>query len=520
MSSQTVRIPRRQWLQGAMAALLCLSNVTAFAAPPQTDRTLKVIAPWEVAGLEPSKSGFVFARLQIAETLVEVDDRGQLVGGLARSWAASPDGLEWRFTLRPGARFHDQSPVTPEAVAASLQRALAQPGLLRNAGVRQIQAAADAVVLRLDKPFSTLPAFLSHASTLVLAPAAYAADGTVRQLIGSGPYQVSALRPPQSLQTRRFDGYDGARPAIAAVDYLAVGRAETRGMMASSGQADLVYTHDPVRYASLQQARGLKLHLQPIPRTLYLKVNAGHKLMSDLRVRQAMSLAIDRPAIAQSLLRAPQAAATQLFAPILAEWHVPTLSPLTQDLPRARALLREAGWQPGADGLLRNAQGQPFKVTLRTFSDRPELPPMASAIQAQFKAVGIDLAVSITNSGEIPAGHQDGTLELALLARNHGLVPDPLGSLIQDFGPRGGDWGAMGWHSAQVSQSIDTMSRAVDPRRRSALRGAIATVLQAELPVIPVAWSVHSMTASERLTGVSVDPLERSYRISRMGWAR
>ena len=129
-------------------------------------------------------------------------------------------------------------------------------------------------------------------------------------------------------------------------------------------------------------------------------------------------------------------------------------------------------------------------------------------------------AVSITNAGEIPAGHQDGSLELALVARNYGLVPDPIGSLLQDFGPKGGDWGAMGWHSAQVSQTIAEMSQTVDLRRRSALRGSIATVLQAELPVIPVAWSVHSMTASTRLGGVSVDPLERSYRISRMRWVR
>jgi peptide/nickel transport system substrate-binding protein len=203
----------------------------------------------------------------------------------------------------------------------------------------------------------------------------------------------------------------------------------------------------------------------------------------------------------------------------MAEWHVPGLAPLTQNVEQARALLRDAGWQAGGDGLLRNAAGEVFKVTLRTFSDRPELPPMATAIQAQFKAVGIDMAVSVGNSSEIPSGHQSGALELALLARNYGLVPDPLGTLLQDFGPKGGDWGAMGWQSAQVSQTLNDMSQAVDTKRRSALRGSIATVLQAELPVIPVAWYQHSVTASTRLTNVSVDPLERSYRISRMGWA-
>ena len=63
------------------------------------------------------------------------------------------------------------------------------------------------------------------------------------------------------------------------------------------------------------------------------------------------------------------------------------------------------------------------------------------------------------------------------------------------------------------------MSQVLDAKRRSALRGSIATVLQAELPVIPVAWYQHSVTASTRLKNVGVDPLERSYRISRMAWA-
>lgn len=510
---------RRHVLGLASTAALLPSAWPLLSHAQGTPRPLKVVSPWEVSNLDPSKTGYVFTRLEIAETLVEVNDQGLLTGGLARSWSTAPNGLEWRFVLRPTARFHDGSAVTAEAVAACLQRALAQPGVLRNTGLQQIQAQGGEVVFRLAKPFSALPAFLAHSSALILAPAAFAADGSVKRLIGSGPYQVVEVNPPQSMRVRRFDGYDGRQPVIEAVDYLGASRGETRGMLASSGQADLVFTHDPVSFGRLRQNRKLQLHMQALPRSIYLKLNAGHRFLSDLRVRRALSLALDRPGMAASLLRAPEAAASQLFPPGMGEWHVRGLAPLTQNLEQARQLLSAAGWQAAADGILRNQDGQPFKLTLRTFSDRPELPPMATAIQAQLKAVGIDMAVSVGNSSEIPSGHQDGTLELALLARNYGLVPDPLGTLLQDFGPQGGDWGAMGWHSAQVSQTLADMSRSVDPQRRSALRGAIATVLQAELPVIPVVWYQHSVTASLRLSKVSIDPLERSYRISRMGWA-
>lgn len=495
--------------------------VSAFAQVPQgsNTRVLGVAAPWEIASLDPSKAGYVFSRLEVSETLVEVNAQGALAGGLASTWEVSKDQLTWRFKLRPNAKFHDGTPVTAEVALRSLERAKANPGVLGNTPIKRMAAQGGAVVIELSKAFTSLPAFLAHTSTQVLALSSFNPDGSVKAVIGSGPYRITSLSPPQKLEVQYFEGYDGAAPAVRRISYLAAGRGETRGMLAESAQADLVFTHDAAAIARLKQKPGLTFHTLPIPRTIYLKVNAGHPLLKDVNVRRAISLAIDRDGIASAILREPKAAATQLFPAILAEWSVPALPPLKRDLSQARALLQAAGWQSGADNLLRK-DGKPFNLTLRTFSDRPELPPMAAAIQAQLKEAGINLQVSVGNSSEIPAGHQDGTLELALVARNYALVPDPLGTLLQDFGANGGDWGAMGWNSASVRSSLESLSTQVDPARRSALRGSLATVLQAELPVIPIAWYQHTATSSKRLGNVSIDPLERSYRISQMRWTQ
>jgi len=144
---------------------------------------------------------------------------------------------------------------------------------------------------------------------------------------------------------------------------------------------------------------------------------------------------------------------------------------------------------------------------------------MAAAIQAQLRAVGIDMRIAIVNSGEIPAGHRDGTLELALLARNFSLVPDPLGTLLQDYGPTGGDWGAMNWSNADLTRTLEALGSASDPGERARLRAAAARVLHAELPSIPIAWFDYGVAANRRLAGVSIDPLELSYRLSAMRWA-
>ena len=505
------------YLRLVMAGATALAVQAAWSQSQDPNRILSVAAPWEISNLDPSKTGYVFTRLEIAETLVSVNNAGALAAGLATHWEASPDQLKWTFKLRPGAKFHDGTAVTAEAAVKSLEWALARPGVLRDANIKAISAAAGSVVIELNKPFGPLPAFLVHNSALILAPASYGADGAVQTLIGSGPYKISKLLMPQRMDTERFAQYDGKAPAIQKVSYLAASRGETRGMLAESGQADLVFTHDAVAIERLKQKPNVQFHTQSMPRTIYLKTNAGNPKLADVRVRQALSLAIDREGIAKAILREPNAVASQLFPPSMGDWHVKGLKPLEHNLAQARDLLKAAGWQADGNGMLLK-DGQPFKVTVRTFSDRPELPRVATALQAQFKQVGIDLAVAIGNSSEIPSGHADGTLELALVSRSYALVPDPVATLLQDFSPKGGDWGAMNWTSPQVLGALDSLVRVSDEKGRGQLRGSIATVLQAELPVIPIAWIQLTVTSSTRVGNVSIDPFETNYRISQLAW--
>ena len=481
-------------------------------------RTLRIIAPWEITGLDPIRSGYIFTRLQITETLTGADDGALPQAQLAGSWTTSEDGLTWRFALRPNARFHDGSPVTADAVVRALQRSKAAPGgVLVNAPIASIEADGKNVVVRTTKPFVSLTAFLANSSTMILAPSAYEGE-TVRAIVGSGPYRVVDVQPPLRVEAARFEQWDGPAPKIERVTYLAVGRGETRTAMAESGQAELVVNLPPESVDRLRRNSRLDVQVLAIPRTRTVKVNAGGPFFSDVRVRQALSLAINRNGIATALLRNPAAASTQMFPPTLTEWHVPGLAPLAYDPAKAKTLLAEAGWRPGADGVLAK-DGRPFSVTLRTFSDRPEQPVMATAIQEQLRTVGIEMKVAIVNSGEIPAGHQDGTLDLSLQARNFSLVPDPIGTLLQDFGAKGGDWGAMGWSNPELVAALESLGRVTNPGERATLRGRVASILQAELPVIPIAWYDHATAANKRVRGVTTDPLELSYRITAMSWA-
>jgi peptide/nickel transport system substrate-binding protein len=288
--------------------------------------------------------------------------------------------------------------------------------------------------------------------------------------------------------------------------------------MAESGQADVTFGMDPTSLQRLQSRDGVEVVSTTLPRTILLKANAAHPVLEDVRVRRAISLALDREAMATALLRDPEMAATQLFPPSLPLWHSDDVEPLEHDPAQARELLTEAGFTAGSDGRLVRS-GEPFTVSLRTFPDRAELPVLATAIQAALEQVGIAVDVQVGNSSEISAGHEDGTLELALYSRNFSLVPDPLVTLLDDYDTDGAEYGAMGWTSPVVTGGLQDLADGADDDQAQALRRDVAGELHEQLPVIPVAWYRQSAVVSDRVDGVVLDPLERSYRLTDIGWA-
>ncbi|AUX77607.1 MULTISPECIES: ABC transporter substrate-binding protein [Sinorhizobium] len=485
---------------------------------PAHAEVLKVAGPWEITGIDPAQTGYVFSRLQVAETLVTANHNGKIVPALADRWSVSGDGLTWRFTLRENARFHDGTPVTAETAAASLTRALAGVGVLSQAPLAEITSEGRDVVIRLTKPFSALPAYLVHFSTIVLAPSSYDAAGKVTQIVGSGPYKVKSLTAPARLELQASGGWWGGKPAIEEVSYLAVGQGETRALMAESGEADLVFSMLPVSVDRLKANLKLDVQIATIPRTRVLKVNAASPFFDQVEERQAISAAIDRVGITKVILRNADLAATQLFPPAMKGWNSRDIPPLVRDVDRAKELLAAAGWKAGSDGVLQK-DGKRFSVTLLTYSSWPELPPIATALQAQLRQVGIEVKVSVGNSSEIPARHQDGTLEMGLISRLYSIVPDPVGTLLQDYGAGGSDWGSMGWDNKEIQSVVEQLAATSDAAARAPLQSRALEILQQELPSIPITWSELAIVSNKRITGVTVDPLEVNYGLSAIRWA-
>ncbi len=209
---------RRIRMFGAAGAAVAVMAACAGEGAPSSQaaqRPLKVVGQFELHSLDPSTSGGFFTRLQVAETLVDADLRGALQPGLATSWEVSPDGLTWRFALRPDAAFHDGTAVTAVAVADALETARTKAGTpLATVPVEAIAADGGEVRVDLAKPFAPLAAVLAHTSTQILAPGSYGPDRAVTKVIGSGPYRVERLEQPATIELTAFEQWQGNKPAI------------------------------------------------------------------------------------------------------------------------------------------------------------------------------------------------------------------------------------------------------------------------------------------------------------------
>lgn len=496
-----------------VAALGVLLPTLLFAATP----LLQIVAPWEISSKDPSKAGYVFTRLEVGETLVNFDPDGQPLPALAESWSSSEDRRVWRFNLRSGVHFHNNTLMTPQAVLNSLKIALKKPGVLSEMAVESIEADGNAIVFRLSRPFSPILAFLAHYSTIILAPESYNGEADVADVIGTGPYKIALLQIPQKMEIEAFKEYWGAKPSIDRALFLAVGRGETRALLAESGEAQVVFNLDPATLIRLGKMEHIDVISIPIPRVVTIKMNCNNPALNDPRARLALSMAIDRAGIAKAILRQPDFLTDQFFPPCMGQWHNKSRAMLKTDVKEAERLLAQCGWKKMKSGMVER-DGRPFKVELLTYPDRPELPLIAAAVQDQFRSIGVDAVISINNSSEVPARHKDNTLEMALVARNFSLVPDPLGTMIQDFDPKGGDWGAMNWSNVNLTKAISDLVSSGDPSAMSDSKQQIITTLHQEMPVIPVVWYQQTAAVSRSLKNVVIDPYERTYRISAMEW--
>jgi peptide/nickel transport system substrate-binding protein len=353
----------------AAAAAICLAASAAAAQTPQRGGNLTFAVAGDPNTYDCHQANSFAVLHYVAphySTLLKFKpgDYPKIAGDVAESWRASPDGTVWTFTLREGVRFHDGSALTSSDVKATFDRLRDPPqgvASVRRAqfeGIAGIDAPAPrTVVFRLRAFDAAFESVMASPWNCIYSAALMARDSNypARRVMGSGPFEFVEHAPGSHWAGKRFDGYferglpylDGFRALKAegqpAINALAAGniQAEFRGVT-------------PPQRERIRQSRGERMRFYEGDRISVFVVafNTERKPFDDVRVRQALTLAIDRPTGHNAMLRISSVRnAGGLLRPG-SEWAAtpqelaasPGFGPdIRANRERARRLLAEAG---------------------------------------------------------------------------------------------------------------------------------------------------------------------------------
>ena len=294
--------------------------------------------------------------------LVDTDEHGRLVSDLAESWTS--DGRQtWRFALRHGVTFHDGTPFTADDVVFSLNRV---PNVPNNAAPYTGQLLGVTAVRRIDD--HTVDIVTAGFSPLLPAQIAklaivskHASEGrstedfnTGRAAIGTGPYRVVEVQGKERILLARFDAYWGRKPEWDHVEFRILPNDSARTAALLAGDVDLIEFVPLQDAARLAATPGITLHVGGSARVMYLGINVdprlviadGRNIHQDPRIRQAISLAINRDALVRSTLVGYGRVATQIGVPGM-NGYLDDARPDPYAPDEARRLLAEAGFPSG-----------------------------------------------------------------------------------------------------------------------------------------------------------------------------
>jgi peptide/nickel transport system substrate-binding protein len=381
-----------------------VAAILIFGAPSLRAQELVLGLATDITSADPhfhNTSSNNAASRHVFDTLIRQDARQRLLPGLAVSWRTR-DALTWEIELRADVRFHDGSPFGPEDVVASLRRAGNVAGSPSSFGIytRGIVAVEIAgprsVVLRTAAPAPLLPNDLSLIPIVHrrFAEAPTEAFNAGMAAIGTGPFRLARFVPGERMEFARFDAYWDGAAAWSSVKLLFLRNGAQRAAALLAGSVQAIEAPPPSAMAELRRNPAVTISSVASNRIMFLFPDTGRERtpyatdrrgnplernpLRDLRVRQALSAAIDRKALVERALDGEGSEAGQLL-PDGYFGVSPRLVPDAHDPARARRLLAEAGWPEG------------FGLTLHGSNDRfVNDGAVVQSIAAMFAQAGIE----------------------------------------------------------------------------------------------------------------------------------
>lgn len=430
----------------------------------------------------------------------------QPVGDLATSWQASDGGKTWEFKLRRGVKWHDGKPLTAADVKFTLD-GIVDPkvnALFRSAlkGLRRVDVVDDATVrLTFDQPFASLPIVLAW--NIAIAPKHLLEGKDLNDLsdflqkpVGTGPFRLKEVVKGSHVTIEAYPDYHDGAPKVRAIVYKVIADVNSVVAQLRTGELDMAVIED-VHRETLQSAPHLTFKVTHLPSTFFLALNNSRWPFTDRLVRQALALGLNRELMVQRLVKGDSPVAGSPYARAFGPYFNASIKPYPYDQARARALLSEAGFKPGPDGVLVSRDGKRLAFELMVDKGNPVREQIALYTQQSWKQLGADVkvrveewSVYIKKGNQLPAGDYD--------ARTSWRITPPDPDKTAEY-----TTGGFNNHYAYANPEVDRLmaeGRAItDMAKRVAVYHKIQELIHADAPIVWTHYQTEILAMSKRV---------------------
>jgi peptide/nickel transport system substrate-binding protein len=312
----------------------------------------------------------------------------------------------------------------------------------------------------------------------------------------NGPYRIVSVQPGAGITLERNAAWNGAAPAFGRIAVRTVENTAALEAQLLAGQLDMIAGELGLpldQAAALERRTGSRFRVHYKPGLIYehLDVNLDTPLLADRRVRQALIMAIDRRQIVQRLFDGRQPVAHTGVNPL--DWvHDEDVRKWPFDLGRAQALLEEAGWRPGPDGIRRNAAGERLVIELMTTAGNRSREAVQQVIQGMWRQAGIEARIRnepprVLFGETLSKRRFTGAVMFAWISAPENV---PRSTLHSDEIPRAErNWSGQnytGFRNAEMDALLEAIPIELDRERRRALWHRLQAIFAEELPQLPL----------------------------------
>jgi peptide/nickel transport system substrate-binding protein len=441
---------------------------------------------------------------QTGEYLCLSNQQLKLQPVLATSWTSNTKADVWTFKLRQGVKFHDGSPMTADDVVYTYQlqtnpksgsNALsALGGVLTPSGVKKVDDFT--VEFHLEAPNGNFPYLTSSDNyNMIILPKGYDPGKWQGSFIGTGPFKMKSYTAKQGASFVRNEDYWGTKAKPAGTEFTFYDTPTPSVLALTSGTIDVL---GQFSVNSGQQLLNGGFNVIKLKSSAHreLSMRCDQAPFTDPRVRQAVALTLDRPAIIQALFKGfADLGNDSPFAPVFPSTNT-SVPQRKKDLAKAKSLLSAAG------------HGSGFKTQL-IGNDMLEIPQYAQIVAEAAKTIGVNINVKIESSsvyyGKATFGNSDWLdATMSMVDYGHRSVPNvfltaPLQTINAKKGT--GSWNAAHFNNAEYDKLSNQYIATVDLTTQRKIAGQIETLLLEQTPIIFGYFYNYLTATAKNVTG-------------------